>query len=115
MDPVIVAAVAIVALVIAIPVIIKVGRHHTCREWGEVKGGWQYCKVCGQGRQPEKQPCLHPKWKVKFENPITTTRTGPIADILEAKGKGRKEVVTGRVYILECESCGELKNHKIEV
>lgn len=62
-------------------------------KYGKVeKGGYQYCIKCGKA---QVAPCAH-RWKI--------ISTGSI--------QGNWGSVVGRMDVLQCQICGDLKNHE---
>jgi hypothetical protein len=102
MDPAIMGIVMIIALVIVVPIVIKVARSHKCN-YGEVKDDYQYCTVCGQARAIDLLNCQH-KWKTVSTQVVTSRSAG--------SDENRK---IGEIHIMECEKCGDKKEFKYSI
>lgn len=102
MDPVIIGIVMIIALLITIPIVIKVARSHKCN-YGEVKDDYQYCAVCGKAQIIDLLNCQH-KWKT-IDTQVVTARPS-------AGGEYRK---IGEIHIMECEKCGDKKDYRYNI
>lgn len=73
---------------------------------GVLEDGFQYCDFCGMAKKPidEKytRKCTH-VFVQQLKTNITTTRASGV------------EGITGYLYVLKCENCGDIQSRKIEV
>lgn len=102
MDPVIIAAIAIGAVLVGTLFIVKIATRHKCK-WGPVEEGYQTCTECGKTRTLGAKGCEH-KWKT--ENVLVVSN---------CNNRQGKEVKTAEIHVLACEKCGDKKEFKTGV
>lgn len=67
--------------------------------YGQVEeDGYQYCVACNYAHFVSKKVECYHKWKIIDEYNISRIRNGS---------------VTGKVYFMRCENCGEMKSQKL--
>ena len=92
----------LVAMTIIIVVLIfLLCQKHVCKKFGKIQEeGCQYCGVCGKAFFP-KHYCQH-IWKIIETNDIS----------MVSKMDYNNKYPIGKMYVLQCSLCGELKNHE---
>ena len=96
--------IALVIILGMVALVIAISKFHKCKDFTDVKNSYQYCKKCNRASLPIYQPCQH-KWETLSDKKIISYNS-------LRKDEG---TVTGHLYTLKCEHCGDLKEFKTDV